>query len=167
MDIQIRRARPDEATALTEIAHAAKRHWGYPENWIEHWKDDLTITPDFIANNEMYVAINGEEIAGCCALVLSDSRAELEHMWIRPAHMGNGVGRALFQQIVERATTLDAKAVELSADPNAEGFYQRMGATRIGEVRSEIEGQPRVLPRMSINLESPSPSGRGARGEGA
>jgi N-acetylglutamate synthase-like GNAT family acetyltransferase len=152
MDIQIRRAQPDEAAALTEIAHAAKRHWGYPENWIEHWKDDLTITPDFIANNEMYVAINGEEIAGCCALVLSDSLAELEHMWIRPAHMGNGVGRALFNRIVERATQLKAAGLEISSDPNAEGFYQRMGATRIGEVRSEIEGQPRVLPRMRFAL---------------
>ena len=167
MDIQIRRAQPEEAAALTEIAHAAKRHWGYPENWIAHWKDDLTITPDFIATNEMYVAINGEEIAGCCALVITDSLAELEHMWIRPEHMGNGVGRALFNEIVERATTLNAKVLELSADPNAEGFYQRMGATRIGEARSEIEGQPRVLPRMSFNLESPSPSGRGVWGEGA
>ena len=167
MDIQIRRAQPEEAAALTEIAHAAKRHWGYPENWIEHWKDDLTITPDFIATNEMYVAISGEEIAGCCALVMSDSLAELEHMWIRPEHMGNGVGRVLFNKIVERAIAFDAKTVELSADPNAEGFYQRMGATHIGEVRSEIEGQPRVLPWMSFDLQSPSPSGRGARGEGA
>ena len=167
MDIQIRRAQPEEAAALTEIAHAAKRHWGYPENWIEHWKDDLTITPDFIATNEMYVAISGEEIAGCCALVMSDSLAELEHMWIRPEHMGNGVGRVLFNKIVERAIAFDAKTVELSADPNAEGFYQRMGATHIGEVQSEIEGQPRVLPRMSFDLQSPSPSGRGARGEGA
>ncbi|HSP63296.1 MAG TPA: GNAT family N-acetyltransferase [Pyrinomonadaceae bacterium] len=152
MHIQIRRAQPDEAAALTEIAHAAKRHWGYPENWIEHWKDDLTITPDFIANNEMYLAVNSDEIAGCCALVLSGSLAELEHMWIRPADMRNGVGRALFQQIVERATQLKATGLEISADPNAEGFYQRMGATRISEVRSEIDGQPRVLPRMSIKL---------------
>ena len=166
MDIQIRRAQPDEAALLTEIAHAAKRHWGYPESWIEHWKEDLTITPDFVANNEMYVAINGEEIAGCGALVMNDSLAELEHMWIRPEHMGNGVGRALFNQIVERAAVHNANFVELSADPNAEGFYQRMGATRIGEVCSEIEGQPRVLPRMSFDLQSPSPVGRGARGEG-
>jgi len=139
---------------LTEIAHAAKRYWGYSENWIEHWKDDLTITPDFIANNEMYVAVAGEEIAGCCALVLSDTQAELEHMWIRPEHMGNGVGRALFQQIVKRAAQLGATGLELSSDPNAEGFYKRMGATRVGEVRAEIEGQPRVLPRMSVDLSS-------------
>lgn len=154
MNIQIRRAQPNEAATLTEIAHAAKRHWGYPESWVEQWKNDLTITPDFIAENEVYVAVAGKEIAGCGALVLSDSMAELEHMWIRPEHMGTGVGRALFQQIVERATTLSAETLELSADPNAQGFYEHMGAKRIGEVRSEIEGQPRVLPRMSVRLES-------------
>ncbi len=154
MNIQIRRARPDEAAALTKIAHLAKRHWGYPENWIEHWRDELTITPDFIVNNEMYVALAGEEIAGCCALVLRDSQAELEHMWIRPEQMGTGIGRALFHQIVERATQLKAAGLEISSDPNAEGFYKRMGAKRIGEVQSEIEGQPRVLPRMSVDLSS-------------
>jgi N-acetylglutamate synthase-like GNAT family acetyltransferase len=154
MDLQIRRARPDEAGVLTEIAHAAKRHWGYPENWIEHWKSDLTITPDFIAQNEMYVAVAGEEIVGCCAITFSKSTAELEHMWIRPERMGAGVGRALFTRARERAADLNVPVMELSADPNAEGFYQRMGARRIGEVPAEIEGKPRTLPRMSVDVES-------------
>ena len=166
MDIQIRRAKPDEAATLTEIAHAAKRHWGYPENWIERWQDDLTITPEFILKHEVYVAVADAEIVGCCAIVFDGSPAELEHMWIKPEHMGAGVGRALFLHIRERAVNLGLPELEISSDPNAEGFYQRMGATRIGEVQSEIEGQPRVLPRMSVCLESPSPPGRGDRGEG-
>ncbi len=152
MDIQIRRAKPGEADTLTKIAHAAKRHWGYSEKWIEHWKDDLTITPEFINSNQTLVARIGEEIVGCCALVRNDSRAELEHMWIKPERMGAGVGRALLLYAKDRAAKLNVSALELSADPNAEGFYRRMGATRIGEVRSEIEGQPRVLPRMRIEL---------------
>jgi hypothetical protein len=45
--------------------------------------------------------------------------------------------------------------VEISADPNAEGFYQHMGAARVSEVTSEIEGQPRVLPRLSVNPHEP------------
>ena len=163
MDIQIRRAMPEEAAVLTEIAHAAKRHWGYPENWIEHWKGDLTITRDFISNHEVYVAVTDKEIAGCCALVVKDSQAELEHMWIRPQYMGAGYGKALFVHVMQRAVTLSAPAVELSADPNAEGFYKHMGATRIGEVRSEIEGQPRVLPRMTVDPDLVLKSGVLAR----
>ena len=152
MKTRIRRATPDETDTLTAIAHAAKRHWGYPEKWIEHWRTDLTLSSDFIANNEVYVAVIEDRIAGCCALVLSDSLAELEHMWIDPQQMGTGIGRALFEHVTKRARQLGVNELELSADPNAEGFYERMGAERIGEVRSEIDGQPRVLPRMRIDV---------------
>jgi N-acetylglutamate synthase-like GNAT family acetyltransferase len=154
MNLLIRRAKPEEAKVLTDIAHAAKRHWGYPEKWIQHWQTDLTITPEFIATNEVYVAMNGEEIVGCCAIAFNGSLAELEHMWIKPEHIGTGVGQALFLYVKERAANLKIPALELSADPNAVGFYERMGATRIGEVRSEIEGEPRVLPRMKIGIAS-------------
>jgi N-acetylglutamate synthase-like GNAT family acetyltransferase len=150
--MQIRRASPDEADTLTSIAHAAKRHWNYPEQWIEQWRADLTITPGFIANNEVYVAVVGGDITGCCALVVGDSLAELEHMWIDMRQMGNGVGRALFEHTKQRAQELGLTELELSADPNAEGFYERMGAKRIGEIQADMDGQTRVLPRMKVEL---------------
>ena len=152
MNIEIRKARPTDAGTLTAIAHAAKRHWGYPEHWIEQWKADLTITPEFISANAVFVATVDGEVAGCCALVLTDSLAELEHMWIKPEYMGSGVGRALFTHAGKQAATLNVSELEISADPNAEGFYERMGAVRIGEVVSEIDGQPRILPRMKVGL---------------
>lgn len=155
MNIQIRRATPDEADTLTSIAHAAKRHWNYPPRWIEQWSHDLTITPGFIANNEVYVAVVDGDVAGCCALVVSDSPAELEHMWIDPQRMGQGVGRLLFEYTTQRARQLGLAELELSADPNAEGFYERMGAKRIGEIQADMDGQPRVLPRMKVELGVP------------
>ena len=152
MNLQIRRATPDEADALTTLAHAAKRHWDYPEDWINHWKTDLTITPDFLAKNEVFVATIAADIAGCCALVLSPSLTELEHMWIDPKHMRKGIGRALFEHTKRRAEELGSNTLELSADPNAESFYERMGAKRIGEVPADVLGQSRVLPRMRIEF---------------
>src|ERR1041385_4562319 len=88
MPIEIRRARPAESETLSQIAHAAKRHWGYPDGWIEEWKLDLTVTPEFIANHEVFVAIVNDAIAGCCALVVTGTLAEIEHMWIKPDHIG-------------------------------------------------------------------------------
>jgi N-acetylglutamate synthase-like GNAT family acetyltransferase len=152
MRIEIRRANPEEANTLTEIAHAAKRHWNYPESWIEQWQTDLTITREFITTHEVFAATINGGIVGCCALVLTDSLAEIEHMWIRPEQMGSGVGRALFEHARTRAVERGANVLELSADPNAEGFYARMGAKRIGEVGAEMDGQSRVMPRMRINL---------------
>jgi GNAT superfamily N-acetyltransferase len=151
--IGIRHAQPSETEQLTAIAHAAKRHWGYPDEWIEQWKPALTITPQFIADNEVFVAIINEAIAGCCALVVTGALAEIEHMWIKPEHMGSGVGRALFEHARDRARELQLNVLELSADPNAEGFYERMGAKRIGDIPAGMNGATaRVLPRMRINL---------------
>lgn len=157
MGIQIRRAQPDEAEVLTDVAHAAKRHWNYPEAWIERWTVDLTITPGFIAENEVFVAMIDGEIGGCCALVLTETLAEIEHMWIRPEHMGSGIGRALFEHAKQRAEVRGARVLELSADPNAEGFYARMGAKRVGEIKAGMSGdESRALPRMRINLDAVS-----------
>lgn len=153
MQYDIRRARPEEAEVLTTIAHAAKRYWNYPEHWIAEWQSALTITDEFIENNELYVAIANHEIAGCCALVMTEGLAEIEHMWIKPEHMGSGVGRALFRHARQRAEERGARVLELSADPNAAGFYERMGAQRIGDVPAGMSGQEdRVLPRMRILL---------------
>src|SRR6266852_1561895 len=66
--MHITRARPDDAATLTEIAFAAKRHWGYPMRWIESWRDVLTVRPEFIAGYETYAAIDEGRAVGFHAL---------------------------------------------------------------------------------------------------
>lgn len=151
----IRRAAVEEASVLTTIALEAKRYWGYPEHWIKHWESDLTISPEFIRDNHVYVAEADGEVHGFYALCVSGDpklkhKAELEHMWVSPAYIGTGIGKELFLDAMERAAALDVRDVELSADPNAAGFYTRMGAMQIGEVDSPIDGQERKLPRLKI-----------------
>ncbi len=72
-------------------------------------------------------------------------------MWVAPKHIGKGVGKELFFNAMERASEMKLSALEISSDPNAEGFYQRLGAERIGETVSEIDGKPRVIPRLRID----------------
>ena len=155
MTLEIRKATSDEAEALTTLAHQAKRYWNYPAEWIDYWKAELTITPEFIRDHEVFVAVFDQAIAGCCALVISEALAEIEHMWIDPKQMGNGIGRALFEHAQQRALDLGFNVLELSADPNAEGFYKRMGAERIGEIPADLFGNARVLPRMRIEFGVP------------
>ena len=146
----IRRATPEEASTLTTIALEAKRYWGYPEHWIKHWESDLTISADFIRKHHVYVAEVEGEIRGFYALCVTGDSAELEHLWVTPASIGTGVGKELFLDAMEKAAALAVRDVEISSDPNAAGFYKRMGATQIGEVESPIDGQARKLPRLKI-----------------
>ena len=147
----IRPAAIDDANVLTQIALEAKRYWGYPEHWIKHWQADLTISPEFIGENHVYVAEADGEIRGFYALCVSGEKAELEHMWVTPASIGTGVGKELFLDAMERAAALAVRDVQITSDPNAAGFYKRMGATQIGETDAPVDGQPRKLPRLKIN----------------
>jgi GNAT superfamily N-acetyltransferase len=148
----IHRASPEHSDTLSQIALDAKRYWGYPEHWITHWQSDLTISSNFINANHVYVAECDGEIRGFYALCVEGEKAELEHMWVRPDYIGTGIGKELFLDAMDRAATLNIKKVELSADPNAAGFYERMGATEVGQTDSHIDGQVRKVPRMKIDL---------------
>ncbi len=148
--MRIRKASTDEAEALTAIAQDAKRHWGYPEHWIQHWQSDLTISSDFVSSNPVYVAEQDGELMGFYALIVRDGKAGLEHMWVAPRFIGQGIGKELFIHAMQEAAGQNVSAVEISSDPNAEGFYRKMGAKKIGEVASEIDGEQRILPRLSV-----------------
>ena len=140
----------EEAACLTEIAIAAKQHWGYPESWIEAWREDLTITAGFIECHEVFAATENDKLIGFYALVTSNGLTELDHLWVLPERIGKGIGRQLLVHAIERAASIGAQRIEIVSDPNAEGFYRNAGAKPIGEVISSIEGQQRRLPRLAI-----------------
>lgn len=154
--MQIVRAKPEDATLLTAIAFAAKRHWGYPEKWIEGWRDLLTIRPGFITSHEVYAAILDDRPVGFHALGRPADRLNLLHLWVLPDAMGRGVGRALFSHALERAQTLGYCELEIESDPNAEGFYRRMGAQRVGTNVKELDGQRRELPVLVFEIHPPA-----------
>lgn len=152
MQIMIQRAAPEQHERLTKIAFAAKKHWGYPERWMDIWKNALTILPQFIADNEVYAATVESEVAGFYGLIVSGGKVQLEHMWIDPEYIGRGVGKQLFDHAIRVAVNLGADSIEIESDPNAEGFYKHMGARQVGESISELEGQLRVLPLLVVDL---------------
>ena len=139
-------AEPSEADALNEIAFAAKRHWGYPEHWIEQWRSVLTVSPEFISTHETLAALEEQRILGFAALGEECGVLWLLHLWVSPAAMGRGVGRALFRETQRRAQALGFFTFDIESDPHAAGFYERMGAECVRIHATSIGGQPRALP---------------------
>lgn len=150
--IQIVPAKPEDAATLTAIAFAAKRHWGYPDRWIENWRDMLTVTPEFISGHETFSAVIGGKSVGFYALGQKNSKLDLVHLWVLPDWMGRGIGRLLFGHAVQRAKALGFRELEIESDPNAEGFYQHLGAQRVGVRVHTIEQQRRELPVLIYQL---------------
>lgn len=152
MEIQILPAKPEQAKALTQIALAAKAHWGYPERWMELWRPQLTFTSEYFEKNESWVAeLNGISVA-FYTLLEKDGNAWVEDLWVSPELIGKGIGKSLFLHALNISRQRGFKKLQLEADPNAVGFYEKMGMYKIGERRYELEGQLRILPKMEIKL---------------
>ena len=152
MNLQIRRALPEEANLLSQIAFSAKAHWGYPRRWMEIWKPQLTFSPEYFEENEGWVAeTNGIPVA-FYTLQEKAGNAWIENLWVSPDFIGQGVGKELFLHAVELARQHGYKTLQLEADPNAVGFYEKMGMYQVGERHSDVENEPRILPIMEMKL---------------
>ena len=152
MDLQIHRAIPEQAEILSRIALAAKGYWGYPERWMEVWKPQLTFSPAYFEENESWVAEIDHLPAGFYTLLEKDGNAWIENLFVSPEIIGKGVGKELLLHALELSRQRGFERVRLEADPNATGFYEKMGMEKIGERTSAIEGQPRSLPIMEVRL---------------
>lgn len=152
--MNIRRAGALEAEELTRVALASTSYWKYPESWISAWRESLTITPDFVFWNDVFAAMIDDKIVGFYALVSEKGKIRLEHLWIEPKFIGNGVGGSLLRHAIKRACSLNAESIEIVSDPNAEEFYKKAGARRVSEEITEIEGEQRILPRLEIKTKN-------------
>ena len=146
---QIIRAQPQDSATLKEIAIAAKRYWGYPDHLIAQWAQTPIITPESIAADNVFKACAQASVIGWYRLLNRPPTVILEDLWLLPAYMGKGIGRALFEHAVDQARRYGALEIELDADPNAAPFYAKMGCRVIGETLSEWG---RAIPRMSYSL---------------
>ena len=151
----IRRATEDDADALTDLAHRAKAHWGYPASWMREWDPQLTIIPGYLEAHDVWVAERDGAIVGMCALEDREARWNLEHVWVEPSAHGGGIGRALVMRALDEARRRRPGIVELLADPYATGFYERLGARRAGDVPAPMPGKKdRTLPRFEFDLDA-------------
>jgi GNAT superfamily N-acetyltransferase len=97
MRFSVRHAVPDDAPQLSQLARRAKAHWDYPSEWLAAWRPQLTIEPRYLIEHRVLVAESAGRLVGMCALEDRDTCWSLEHVWVDPGSMGQGVGRTLVQ----------------------------------------------------------------------
>jgi GNAT superfamily N-acetyltransferase len=147
----IRPAMPEQAKDLTAVAIESKAHWGYDDEFMARFAAVIAITADYVRQNEVWVLDQDGQIAGFYALLDHGEFGELDHLWLLPAHIGKGLGRLLFEHAATRARDLGVRRLEWEAEPNAIGFYERMG----GRADRETMGQlGRLLQVMTLDVSA-------------
>jgi GNAT superfamily N-acetyltransferase len=151
INVHIRAGRPEEADVLREIAIAAKSHWGYDRTWVRQWVEGGGFSDEALRGREIYVAEIDERPVGWAASVSKGDVCWLDDLWIDPSWIGKGIGSRLWQHVAERAVDIGALRLEWEAEPNAIGFYEKMGGRYLRDSDSSEWG--RALPVMGVTLQ--------------
>jgi GNAT superfamily N-acetyltransferase len=146
----IRAARPDELRALSELAWRSKAHWGYSDDFMSACRAELTVSEACLEH--AFVEEADQQLVGFYALSpLDATRAELAFLFVEPAEIGAGHGRALLEHALEHARAQGFGVLVIQGDPNAAEFYVRCGALKVGERPSDsIPG--RMLPLFELPI---------------
>lgn len=158
MNISIRPAVAEDASALSVLSMRSKQSNGYDDAFMQACRDELTVTKADIRSADWWVAeLNdaggGEKsLCGCVCLVgAGEQSAEVHAFFVDPDCQRQGVGRRLWKTLLQRARLLSVEKITLDSDPNAVAFYQALGFKVVGEKPSgSIAG--RMLPHMAITL---------------
>jgi predicted N-acetyltransferase YhbS len=118
---------------------------------MEAARADMQISAELIDRAVAIVAERGAELLGFYVLSVETEGPTLRDLWVEPAAAGMGVGALLWKHMLASARSEGFRTVRIVSDPNAAGFYRRMGARAVGEVAScAIPG--RMLPAFEIDV---------------
>lgn len=135
-------AAAQDAVLLSETALASKKFWGYTDDLLDLWREDLEISSDYIAQNKTVKVYADGTFIGFYALKSADeSQVELDHLWLKPEKINKGYGRLLFNHLLHQLATEGFDRMTLVAEPHAIGFYQKMGGSVISKFESKIKGR--------------------------
>ena len=159
--IQIRKAQPVDSDLLTEISFDAKKHWNYPDNYYDLWRDELTITKEYIHQNIVFEALYMDFVIGFYSIIENETDFYtgdifvkkgfwLEHIFIKPAYHALGIGMLLINHAKQVSRDSGITELLIFADPNAKGFYDKVGAEYLYESKSSIPG--RMIPVYGLKI---------------
>jgi GNAT superfamily N-acetyltransferase len=145
----IRPAKESEHKELTSISFASKGYWKYPKSYFDIWQNELTIDPKYIRYNTVFVYEANDMILGYYSIVEIEENLEisevsihkgfwLEHMFIKPQSIGQGIGRKLFEHLKQWCNFSKIEEINILADPHSKGFYEKIGCRYVKEFPSTI-----------------------------
>ncbi|HEX2786390.1 MAG TPA: GNAT family N-acetyltransferase [Ignavibacteria bacterium] len=143
MNLVYRKASETDYNELTNIAITSKKNWGYTDEEMILWKDELTINSSYISNNIVYKILNGNILIGFYAIRFNSEFdcPELDHLWLLPDFQNKGFGKIIFKNIIKKIMTMNQSRFIVISDPNSNGFYEKMKGEVIEKKESKIKNR--------------------------
>lgn len=153
----IRLGAAGDFAAVTSIyRRASVANAGDRENLRAH-PEYLILGPEALAAGRTYVAEEDGSVVGFATWVDAAGTIELEDLFVDPGHMRRGIATALVNRIADVLRAQGVKRLEVTANPDALGFYRAAGFTDCGVAETEFGTAPRMVLAISLVKAPDSP----------
>jgi putative acetyltransferase len=141
---QIRLATSEDYPRIMEIWETAVRatHDFLSEEDLQHFKE--IIPKEYLPNLEVYLITENNEVQGFASV----AEGNLEMLFIHDDARGKGLGKKLYQFMKDKTGVTKVDVNE--QNPQAIGFYEKMGFKQTG--RSEKDGSGKDYPIIHMSL---------------
>lgn len=161
MHLRLSSAPPDAASEINQLIYNSEAYWGEGDTFMSAFKHRYSVTPEWLEANEAYCAYWGNQLVGFLALDMPQTRdlleddlhVYLEYFYIHVDHIGTGLGKWLWGQLLAICSDRGIHQLTWITSPGAEGFYLRQGATRIGSVQSTLR-EGREIPKLTYKVQA-------------
>lgn len=164
MMLTFTKAQTADHVQLTDISIRSKRYWNYPERYYVQWKEELTITEEYIHSHLVYTARTAGMIVGYYSIVQVEEEGWLgkmfmhrgywlDHICIRPEFIGQGYGTKLMDHAKTICRMRGIEKLYMYSDPHCQGFYEKQGAVFLCKADSSIRG--RQVPLYELPIDGP------------
>ena len=165
--VEIRAARAEDVDAVVALVESAYRGdssrvgWTTEADLLDGQRTDAEEVRSALPS--LLLAVEGDDLLGCCVLAEKDGAGYFGMFAVRPALQGGGVGSALLTAAEDRARSHGLPAVEmtvLSTRSELLAYYRRRGYADTGQTRpfpygDERFGRPRVADLEFLVLRKP------------
>ncbi|MFC3452201.1 GNAT family N-acetyltransferase [Amycolatopsis speibonae] len=125
---RISRASASDAGRVTALLRESAAYQGEYASILE----DYRVTEDYLATHPSFVAHAQRDVIGFYSLI--EYPAELDLLFVADSAQGTGIGAWLVEHLLGQAADLGMTEIRVVSHPPAAGFYERMGARRVGVV---------------------------------
>jgi GNAT superfamily N-acetyltransferase len=132
----------DLTAAASVFRRASLSNPGDRDNLLAH-PEYLILQPDGLAEGRTHVADEDGTVVGFATWARDGDVFELEDLFVDPDWMRRGIATALVRRIADVVRALGASCLEVTANPDAEGFYGAAGFIDYGTAETVFGPAPR------------------------
>ena len=110
----------------------------------------LVLDPDGLTEGRTHVAEENGSVVGFATWAeTEDGGMELEDLFVDPQWMRRGIATALVDCVAEALRSRGADTLEVTASPDAMGFYRSIGFIDVGVAQTSFGRAPHLRLRLS------------------